>query len=363
MDGVTEALLEAASELRRPPKEAELAGLLRLFTHFAAAQPPAIDSVLSADGPLWALHALVRFPDSTASEVAVKLLQALGRAGAALGGPLAPPWPSSDANVAQKLSPELRAARARAARRAAAGPAVIVSSHCGALEPSPARLAALNAVPELVSELTRRCELETEPPLVGLTIRSVPPTDPRPGLAGAGSAVYSTQQWSRHSVLGAYSGWLTHRDEFDETVPLLERCPAEARAVTTTSTVRVRLRGSTWVKRRLMCVAYPESATHALSQLNDWRCVDADGIPSAPPGKDGAAAHCELLEVIHCGWPFLFVVTTREVSSGEELCVQYPDEFWKGRVAALRAHSVAEAAVSGGGKGEKRRKRTRQDGA
>ncbi len=54
------------------------------------------------------------------------------------------------------------------------------------------------------------------------------------------------------------------------------------------------------------------------------------------------------LEVLHRGWPHVFVVTSRAVPAGDELTVQYPRAFWKGRPRALEAYAAADAAIQAG---------------
>ena len=52
--------------------------------------------------------------------------------------------------------------------------------------------------------------------------------------------------------------------------------------------------------------------------------------------------------MLHRGWPHVFVVTSRAVAAGEELTVQYPRAFWKGRARALEAYAAAGAAIEAG---------------
>ena len=54
------------------------------------------------------------------------------------------------------------------------------------------------------------------------------------------------------------------------------------------------------------------------------------------------------VEVAHRGWRHVFVVTSRAVSRGTELTVEYPRGFWRGRARAMEAYAAADAAIEAG---------------
>jgi hypothetical protein len=192
----------------------------------------------------------------------------------------------------------------------------------------------------------------------------VPASDPREGLAGVGAAVHALRALPRRAVIGPYAAWVTTPDEFDARVALRERAEYEAYAVTTEA-ARVRVAGED-DEAPLMFVAFPPAVANATAQLNDWRAQP--WLVAAAGDGDGGGPNCELvranwvdlanhaaltllrpqLEVLHDGWPHVFVVTSRALAADEELTVQYPRGFWRGRAKALVAYAAADAAVAAG---------------
>ena len=51
-----------------------------------------------------------------------------------------------------------------------------------------------------------------------------------------------------------------------------------------------------------------------------------------------------LVKVLEQGWPYLFVVSSRTIGAGEELVLDYGDEYWASR-------GVAASGGGGGGAG------------
>ena len=343
---VTDALLEAAAELDEEASEFALSSLLRLHLHFAK-QAATRCSVLAAQGPLWCLHALTRFPEpSRAAATAVEVLTALGPL-AELCGPAAPAWTQAEPQAGrsqmparnQRLSPALEEARRLLQPASASAPPRVVAVHCGGAGAcAVARLARLNAHEALTADL--EAHLEGAQQLQGVALHPVAPSDARAGLAG-GCGVFATRDWEAHQIVGAYTAWVTCQREFDDAVPLLQRLNHEEYAVHSSKRLRLRAREP---REALMFVAYPNEASDATSQFNDWRRIGADGVPNAG-AEDAGAPSCELLEVAHRGWLYIYVATTRALQAGEEMTVQYPDDYWMGRVAAMRAHEAAAAAV------------------
>ena len=65
----------------------------------------------------------------------------------------------------------------------------------------------------------------------------------------------------------------------------------------------------------------------------------------AQAGAQGSAApNCRFVKVLEQGWPYLFVVSNRTLRAGEELLLDYGDEYWASR-------GVAASDGGGGGAG------------
>ena len=373
---VTDALLEAADEFEgQQPSDGQLAQLLRLHRHFACSDDT-VDCVLAASAPVWCLHALLGHGiDSSSGREALQLVAALARSrrGRVLRD-FDPDWrPDSfpaQQPSGQRWSPPLRAAAVAAERKASgsAGPQV-VAIHCGDPRAGKAfKAAGLDANEALVAQLAAHLASSTAYPLSGVAVQPVPAADPRAGLAGTGRGLYATRHWPAFCVVGPYTAWVTCQTEFDARVPLLQRLHYESYAVT--SRRRVRVCGE---RQSLMFVASPSEVADGTSQMNDWRCISPDGQPHAPPATSNSQAagpSCQLVEVQHCGWLHIYVITVREVHPGEELTVQYPEGFWAARPQAAAVHAALDRAVTDRGEvqgdgagrvGKKRRARALPD--
>ena len=68
-------------------------------------------------------------------------------------------------------------------------------------------------------------------------------------------------------------------------------------------------------------------------------CVSYDTACSAALA---AGPNCRFVKVLEQGWPYLFVVSSRAIGAGEELLLDYGDEYWASR---------GGAASRGGGAG------------
>ena len=74
--------------------------------------------------------------------------------------------------------------------------------------------------------------------------------------------------------------------------------------------------------RSLVIDAFDPSGNHHGNQtmlINDPR-----GLPDFE-----TALNCEFIEVTWRGWPYIFVATTRDVAAGEELLIEYGEEYWE----------------------------------
>ena len=50
----------------------------------------------------------------------------------------------------------------------------------------------------------------------------------------------------------------------------------------------------------------------------------------AEPGL-GSSANVAFVQVMHRGWPYVFVATTQAVAAGDELLIEYGNRFWQAR--------------------------------
>ena len=317
--------------------------------------------MLRADAASWCLHVLYRWP--TACEVraaALALLGSIGSQPAARAALLSPAAASSGAETCrasrceecggqQWLSSTLRERRAAAAGADKAPHVTLVRVHCGG-DFAP-RLKVL--AEELSAALAERCAC-AQPPPPPVHLRRVGDGDARAALAAAaGVAVFAEKDCPAFALLGEYTAWACTRAEFEACVPAMQRADYDARCVTARSRLpcaaapakRRRRRSAVSSQRgeRLLLCAYPASVAGPLAELCDWRALDAGGAPLAVGVGNGPS--CLLLEVLHRGWPRLFVVTQRRVAAGDELTVQYPDAFWAGHAAAAAAQRDARAAL------------------
>lgn len=75
---------------------------------------------------------------------------------------------------------------------------------------------------------------------------------------------------------------------------------------------------------------------------NDFRF---DGINHphgcAMDGKENAL----FVEVLHWGWPYVFIVTCEHLCSGEELLVDYGEQYWEGYASVLKQRRMMESVV------------------
>lgn len=338
---VTDALLEAADALPSgQPTEAQLVTLLRLHRHFASGDTAR--SVLAAGGLLWCLHALHRFgADSDCGATALEVVRALARS------PVRDSLQEFTLELdsrggTQSLSARVLAARVTAQRAEPVGQPQVVAIHCGGAKSKKRHVAALNADTALLSQLGACLDSPTrvEP---GVRTQPIDACDPRLGLAGVGRGVFATRAWPAATVVGAYTAWCTTQTEFDDHVPICRRLEFESYAVTSRSAVRVDGR-----LQRLMFVAHPPTLADATSHMNDWRCVDTRSVKAtAPHGTAQRGPTCQLVEVRHRGWLHMMVVTAARLRPGDELTVEYPDEFWRQRPRAVAVHdAIARAAAA-----------------
>lgn len=358
LEALASSLCDAVAELGPEPGAEAVAGVLRLLLRFAPG-PATAPAVLRAGGHWVAFAALQRWP---AQPQAVALLSslaahhsALPAARAALFGPSRPPRAGGGS---QRLTGRLRAAARRAERDADAGAGAataITALHCGGGRFS---LAAVRAMPALVPELTARCEAERRgappPPVCGARAQPLPAGDPR-RRAGCGSGggcrrgVFATSRLAPGHVVGAYAAWVTCDSELDARTSLLQRDSYQQRAVAC-SPAAPRLRST---GEGLLFVAHPPGrVADATAELNDWRARPQQQQTAEEEEEElggGACGHnAALVEVVHRGWPHLFVVALAGVELGGEVAVEYPPEFWGHRAAAGKAQRAARAACGHG---------------
>jgi hypothetical protein len=53
------------------------------------------------------------------------------------------------------------------------------------------------------------------------------------------------------------------------------------------------------------------------------------------------------VEVLYKGWPYVFVATVKSVAAGDELLLDYGDQYWSSRARRSKGHYVVLALALG----------------
>lgn len=141
------------------------------------------------------------------------------------------------------------------------------------------------------------------------------------------------------TVLGTYAGWVGYEEEYKAMFPPVEAYGGdEARWIQGNS----RLASYT-----VCCKHFSQQCPHPMGRLmiaapgmGNWMAAINDGTWS-PGSKDDVdiarnrPSNVGFLEVLHQGWPYMMVVTTRDVEAREEILVNYGEEYWEEYLDAM----------------------------
>lgn len=168
----------------------------------------------------------------------------------------------------------------------------------------------------------------------GLEMRPIPHTDPRKALRGEnGLFLAEGFQLKKHTVLGPYVSLVSFESEYFKATSFVERLEYERYIYAFQSTDDWRPHDD---KNQPLSVLVGDAhpCGNIFRAINDFR-HDPFNSPLGSPldGKE----NCGFVEIKHNGWPFVFVVTYKDVRGGEELLIDYSEKYWEGIIHNQRS--------------------------
>ena len=135
------------------------------------------------------------------------------------------------------------------------------------------------------------------------------------------------------TLLGTYAGWIGYEEEYKALFP-----PVEAYGGNEAQWIKGNSKLASYT---ICCKHYSQLFPHPMGRLliaapgmGNWMAAINDGTWSPGSHEDVDMAknrppNVGFLEILHQGWPYMLVVTTRDVEAGEEILVDYGEEYWK----------------------------------
>ena len=196
-------------------------------------------------------------------------------------------------------------------------------------------LSAAEDIEEALAPLEMEPEMYFRPgifPGVEVELRRIPDKDPRRALRGQWGLFAASKSIPRLTIIGPYAGWLRHgkdiTDEWYSKSPKV-RARAEAASEYTLYIGQFRVRelsgvdasgNDSQVQDGLgdMSIQASPSMGNETMYINDAR-----GLMD-----ESKRRNCTFVQIIHDGWPYVFVVATQDIAPNDELLLSYGDDFW-----------------------------------
>lgn len=80
-----------------------------------------------------------------------------------------------------------------------------------------------------------------------------------------------------------------------------------------------------------------------LRTINDFR---ADPIKQPHGSTRDRKKNCMFVEVHHKGWPYAFIVLTRDLKGGEEVLIDYGESYWEGHAQRDKGKEFCDTVQS-----------------
>jgi len=194
----------------------------------------------------------------------------------------------------------------------------------------------------------------------GVVARKVADNDPRGSLRGQ-MGLYVKHGWRlpRHTVLGPYIGTILEEGNlgimnlperlererytytFGQLAPRVEK--AAARTSGSKSDDEAGPDAADVLPEVLTLISDGMMEGNLLRTINDFR---DDPIRQPHGSTRDRTKNCMFVEVHHHGWPYVFVVLTKELVGGDEVLIDYGQAYWEGHEQRDKRLTFCESVKS-----------------